>query len=123
MAYFVLSYGLRESLFAAAPARVVNTASAAHQSAKLDFEEPRHADFPALGLAREAGLTGGTLPAVFNAANEVAVDAFVEGRIRFPDIWRIVGETMHAHHTAPASSLAAVIEADAWARRTAAAMA
>ena len=91
--------------------------------AKLDFEEPRHADFPALGLAREAGLTGGTLPAVFNAANEVAVDAFVEGRIRFPDIWRIVGETMHAHHTAPASSLAAVIEADAWARRTAAAMA
>ncbi len=91
--------------------------------AKLDFEEPRHADFPALGLARQAGLTGGTLPAVFNAANEVAVDAFVEGRIRFPDIWRIVGETMHAHHTAPASSLAAVIEADAWARRTAAAMA
>jgi 1-deoxy-D-xylulose-5-phosphate reductoisomerase len=87
--------------------------------AKLDFEEPRHADFPALGLARQAGLTGGTLPAVFNAANEVAVDAFVEGKIRFPDIWRIVGETMHAHHTAPASSLAAVIEADAWARRTA----
>jgi 1-deoxy-D-xylulose-5-phosphate reductoisomerase len=87
--------------------------------AKLDFEEPRHADFPALGLARQAGLTGGTLPAVFNAANEVAVDAFVEGRIRFPDIWRIVGETMHAHHTAPASSLAAVIEADAWARRSA----
>jgi 1-deoxy-D-xylulose-5-phosphate reductoisomerase len=91
--------------------------------AKLDFEEPRHADFPALGLARQAGLTGGTLPAVFNAANEVAVDAFVEGRIRFPDIWRIVGETMHAHQTAPASSLAAVIEADAWARRTAGAMA
>jgi 1-deoxy-D-xylulose-5-phosphate reductoisomerase len=91
--------------------------------AKLDFEEPRHADFPALGLARQAGLTGGTLPAVFNAANEIAVDAFVEGRIRFPEIWRIVGETMHAHHTAPASSLAAVIEADAWARRTAAAMA
>ncbi|MCW1926006.1 1-deoxy-D-xylulose-5-phosphate reductoisomerase [Luteolibacter arcticus] len=87
--------------------------------AKLDFEEPRHADFPALGLAREAGLAGGTLPAVFNAANEIAVDAFVEGRIRFPDIWRIVGETMHAHSTAPASSLAAVIEADAWARRTA----
>jgi 1-deoxy-D-xylulose-5-phosphate reductoisomerase len=91
--------------------------------AKLDFEEPRNADFPALGLAREAGLTGGTLPAVFNAANEVAVDAFVEGRIRFPDIWRIVGETMHAHHTSPASSLAAVIEADGWARRTAGAMA
>ena len=89
--------------------------------AKLDFEEPRHADFPALGLARDAGLAGGTLPAVFNAANEVAVDAFIEGKIRFPDIWRIVGETMHAHHTAPASSLEALIEADSWARRTAAA--
>ena len=87
--------------------------------AKLDFEEPRHADFPALGLAREAGLTSGTLPAVFNAANEVAVDAFIEGKIRFPDIWRIVGETMHAHSTAPASSLEVLIDADAWARRTA----
>ncbi|MEK7949324.1 1-deoxy-D-xylulose-5-phosphate reductoisomerase [Luteolibacter soli] len=88
--------------------------------AKLDFEEPRHGDFPALGLAREAGLTGGTLPAVFNAANEVAVDAFIEGRIRFPDIWRIVGETMHAHEVAPACSLDGVIEADAWARGMAA---
>jgi 1-deoxy-D-xylulose-5-phosphate reductoisomerase len=87
--------------------------------AKLDFEEPRHADFPALGLAREAGLAGGTLPAVLNAANEVAVDAFIEGKIRFPDIWRVVGETMHAHHTAPASSLEVLIDADAWARRTA----
>src|SRR5690606_28217602 len=88
--------------------------------AKLDFEEPRHGDFPALGLARQAGLTGGTLPAVFNAANEVAVDAFIEGKLRFPDIWRVVGETMHAHPTAPASSLEALIEADGWARRTAA---
>ena len=87
--------------------------------ARLDFEEPRHADFPALGLAREAGLTGGTLPAVFNAANEVAVDAFIAGRIRFPDIWRVVGETMHAHEVAQASSLEAVIAADAWARRAA----
>jgi len=50
------------------------------------------------------------------------VDAFIEGRIRFPDIWRVVGETMHAHHTAPASSLEVLIEADAWARRTAGAM-
>jgi 1-deoxy-D-xylulose-5-phosphate reductoisomerase len=87
--------------------------------AKLEFEAPRDADFPALGLAREAGLTGGTLPAVFNAANEVAVDAFIEGRIRFPDIWRVVGETMHAHEVVAASSLEAVIAADQWARRTA----
>lgn len=89
------------------------------QLAKLEFEEPRHDDFPALGLAREAGLTGGTLPAVFNAANEVAVEAFVAGAIRFPDIWRVVGETMGRHEVTAASSLAAVIEADGWARRVA----
>ena len=89
--------------------------------ARLDFEEPRHADFPALGLAREAGLAGGTLPAVFNAANEVAVDAFIAGRIGFPDIWRVVGATMGRHGIAAASSLEAVIEADGWARGAAAA--
>ena len=87
--------------------------------AKLEFEAPRDADFPALGLARAAGLAGGTLPAVFNAANEVAVDAFVEGRISFPGIWRVVGETMERHATGPAASLEEIIEADAWARRTA----
>ncbi|WP_035612771.1 1-deoxy-D-xylulose-5-phosphate reductoisomerase [Haloferula sp. BvORR071] len=87
--------------------------------AKLDFEEPRHADFPALKLARDAGLTGGTLPAVFNAANEIAVDAFIAGAIRFPDIWRVVAETMHAHEVMPASSLESTIMADAWARREA----
>jgi 1-deoxy-D-xylulose-5-phosphate reductoisomerase len=90
------------------------------QLAKLEFEEPRDADFPALGLARQAGLAGGTLPAVFNAANEIAVEAFVAGAIRFPDIWRVVGETMGRHEVAAASSLAAVIEADGWARRVAA---
>jgi 1-deoxy-D-xylulose-5-phosphate reductoisomerase len=87
--------------------------------ARLDFEEPRHADFPALGLAREAGLAGGTLPAVFNAAIEVAVDAFIAGAIRFPDIWRVVGDTMHCHEVAAASSLEAVIAADGWAREAA----
>ena len=59
------------------------------------------------------------MPAVFNAANEVAVDAFVEGRIPFPGIWRVVGETMERHATGPAASLEEIIEADAWARRTA----
>ena len=87
--------------------------------ARLDFEEPRHADFPALRLAREAGLKGGTLPAVFNAANEVAVDAFITSRIRFTDIWRVVEETMAKHDVAPAGSLESVIAADAWARKVA----
>ena len=84
--------------------------------AKLEFEAPRREDFPALDLASQAGLVGGTLPAVFNAANEVAVDAFVEGRIAFPDIWRVVGETMAAHDVGPASTLEEIIDADAWAR-------
>ncbi len=84
--------------------------------AKLDFEAPRRADFPALDLARKAGLAGGTLPAVFNAANEVAVDAFVGGRIPFPGIWRVVGRVMEAHEVVSAGSLDSVIAADGWAR-------
>jgi len=87
--------------------------------AKLEFEAPRDQDFPALNLARRAGLTGGTLPAVFNAANEIAVDAFVDGRIPFSDIWRLVAETMDRHQVNPATSLDAVISADAEARRIA----
>ncbi|MBK1825698.1 1-deoxy-D-xylulose-5-phosphate reductoisomerase [Haloferula rosea] len=87
--------------------------------AKLDFEAPRESDFPALRLARTAGLKGGTLPAVFNAANEVAVDAFVDRRLSFPGIWRVVEATMDAHACADASSLDAVVSADAWAREEA----
>jgi 1-deoxy-D-xylulose-5-phosphate reductoisomerase len=87
--------------------------------AKLDFEQPRDDVFPALGLARWAGLEGGTLPAVFNAANEVAVEAFVERRIGFTEIWEVVGETMDAHVPGPADSLDGLIEADSWARQTA----
>lgn len=88
--------------------------------ARLEFEAPRHDDFPALGLARRAGLAGGTLPAVFNAANEVAVQAFRDGRIPFPGIWHCVAAVMDAHATAPSSSLAAVVAADGWARAKAA---
>jgi 1-deoxy-D-xylulose-5-phosphate reductoisomerase len=88
--------------------------------AKLEFEEPRRADFPALDLARRAGLAGGTLPAVFNAANEVAVDAFRAGKIPFPGIWQTVAATMDAHEVQPSSSLESVVAADHWARETAA---
>lgn len=88
--------------------------------AKLEFEAPRNNDFPALRLARSAGLRGGTLPAVFNAANEVAVDAFVDRRLPFPGIWRVVEATMDAHEVKEASSLESVVEADRWAREMAA---
>jgi 1-deoxy-D-xylulose-5-phosphate reductoisomerase len=88
--------------------------------AKLEFEAPREHDFPALGLARKAGLTGGTLPAVFNAANEFAVDAFRAGKIPFPGIWHCVSTVMDAHLVQPSSTLEAVVSADQWAREAAA---
>ncbi len=86
----------------------------------LEFEPPRRADFPALDLAREAGETGGTLPAVLNAANEVAVAAFLDGRLRFPGIWEVVGNVMGAHRRVAKPDLAAILAADADARREAA---
>jgi 1-deoxy-D-xylulose-5-phosphate reductoisomerase len=89
--------------------------------AKLEFEAPRDADFPALALARRAGLTGGTLPAVYNAANEVAVAAFRAGKISFPGIWRCVAAVMDAHEVQASSTLEAVVAADHWARQNAAA--
>ena len=89
--------------------------------AKLEFEAPRSADFPALDLARRAGLAGGTLPAVYNAANEVAVDAFRAGKIPFPGIWECVAAVMDTHPVKPSGSLESVVAADLWARETAAA--
>jgi 1-deoxy-D-xylulose-5-phosphate reductoisomerase len=89
--------------------------------AKLEFEAPRSADFPALDLARRAGLTGGTLPAVYNAANEVAVDAFRAGKISFPGIWQCVAAVMSRHEVMPSSSLESVVAADRLAREAAAA--
>jgi 1-deoxy-D-xylulose-5-phosphate reductoisomerase len=89
--------------------------------AKLEFEAPRDADFPALGLARRAGLAGGTLPAVFNASNEIAVAAFRAGQITFPGIWQCVAAVMDGHQAQPSSTLDAVVAADSWARQAAAA--
>ena len=88
----------------------------------LEFEAPRHEDFPALSLARRAGLAGGTLPAVFNAANEVAVDAFRTGKLPLPGIWRCVAAVMDAHDIKSGSTLEEVVAADRWARQAAAAL-
>jgi 1-deoxy-D-xylulose-5-phosphate reductoisomerase len=84
--------------------------------AKLEFEAPREADFPALGLARRAGHLGGTLPAVLNAANEIAVEAFRNGSIPFPGIWGCVSAVMEAHQMQPSPTLEALVAADHWAR-------
>jgi 1-deoxy-D-xylulose-5-phosphate reductoisomerase len=86
----------------------------------LTFEEPDAGRFPALNLARRAGEVGGTLPAVLNAANEVAVEAFVNRKINFPQITEIVRRTMDAHKIVSHPTLEQILEADAWARREAA---
>ena len=83
---------------------------------KLDFEKPRIDDFPALSLAREAGNAGGTLPAVMNAANEVAVAQFLKGKLSFPGIWKHVGSVMRDHDVIEDPAIDQLIEADAWAR-------
>ena len=88
--------------------------------AKLEFEAPRTADFPAIDLARRAGSQGGTLPAVLNAANEVAVEAFRSGKIPFPGIWKCVAAVMDSHLVQPSTSLDTVVTADRWAREAAA---
>ncbi len=82
----------------------------------LTFEAPRDEVFPALRLARHAGTTGGTLPAVFNAANEIAVEAFRNGILRFPGIWQTVETVMEAHHCTARPTLEEIIAADADAR-------
>ena len=89
---------------------------------KLEFFAPRYDDFPALNLARCAGETGGTLPAVMNAANEIAVAAFLDRQIRFPRIWQIVEQVMDRHRGVAHPDLDEILQADQWARAEAAKM-
>ncbi|MEM6822751.1 MAG: 1-deoxy-D-xylulose-5-phosphate reductoisomerase [Verrucomicrobiota bacterium] len=86
---------------------------------KLLFEAPDEEKFPALRLAREAGTVGGTLPAVFNAANEVAVDAFINKQCGFSEIWEIVEKVMQSHDSIASPELGVILSADQWARDTA----
>jgi 1-deoxy-D-xylulose-5-phosphate reductoisomerase len=85
-------------------------------TARLDFEAPDHGRFPALGLARAAAEAGGTAPAVLNAANEIAVAAFLAGRLGFPGIARVIEAVLARHAHRPAQELPVVLEADRWAR-------
>src|SRR5437588_1458185 len=87
---------------------------------QLEFATPRYEDFPALNLARRAGDEGGTLPAVLNAANEVAVSAFLEREISFPRIWQTVAAVMDRHTNVAHPDLDAIFRADQWARGEAA---
>ena len=83
----------------------------------LEFEAPDLERFPLLRLAREAGERGGTYPCAFNAANEVAVSAFLDGRIGFHEIAGLVGDALSNVDGAPARDLPDLVEADATARR------
>lgn len=87
----------------------------------LTFEAPDEDRFPSLALARHAGEVGGTLPAVLNAANEIAVAAFINRQINFPQITETVRRTMAAHQVVAHPTLEQILAADAWARQAAAA--
>ena len=87
---------------------------------QLTFEQPDFDKFPCLGLAYDAIRTGGTMPAVLNAANEIAVQAFLDGRIRLSEVAMINRRVMDAHHAKPVTDLETVLEVDGWARNAAA---
>ena len=82
----------------------------------LTFENPDEERFPALRLAREAGLKGGTLPCVLNAANEIAVESFINSKLRFDQISTLVEDVMSAHRRIDHPTLDQLLEADRWAR-------
>ena len=86
------------------------------QTARLDFEAPDQERFPCLRIARQAAQDGGTAPAMLNAANEIAVDAFLNGRIRFTEIASIIEHVLDREVSLPARCLADVFDADARAR-------
>lgn len=84
----------------------------------LHFSDPEPSRFPCLALAREAARGGGTQPTILNGANEVAVEAFLAGRIRFAGIWHAVEAVLSRHTAGQATTLAEILEADRWARAT-----
>lgn len=103
------------------PSRIPTTSKRLNlaEVARLEFQEPDLVRFPALRLAREALIAGGGAPAILNAANEVAVDTFLKGRIGFLDIARTVECVLERLGHQPADSLEDVIALDSLARRTA----
>jgi 1-deoxy-D-xylulose-5-phosphate reductoisomerase len=90
-----------------------------HEIGTLTFQKPDTGRFPCLSYAYYALEAGGTMPSVLNAANEVAVHAFLTGSIRFNEIPVIIKKTMDNHSVMPDTDLEVVIEADKWARKKA----
>lgn len=85
----------------------------------LTFEEPDEDRFPALRLARDAGLSGDTYPTVYSAVDEISVEAFAHGRLRFTAIPRLIETVLSRHSATPVTTLDDVLDADQWARREA----
>jgi len=110
-----ISYALTYPERAATPIPPLDLAS----GVTLEFHAPDLDTFPMLSLARDAGQRGGTYPCAFNAANEVAVAAFLDGRLPFPAIADVVAEALSAVEGGPARDLDDLVEADAEARRLA----
>jgi 1-deoxy-D-xylulose-5-phosphate reductoisomerase len=86
------------------------------RAGRLEFHPPDTRRFPCLALAYRALREGGTLPVVLNAANEIAVDAFLDGRLSFPAIPRLIEKTLNAHAVQRVSTLDVVRAVDGWAR-------
>lgn len=86
---------------------------------QLNFAAPDFKKFPALGLALEVAQQGGTMPAVLNAADEEAVDAFLKGRLSFTSIYKVVEKVTARHKIIKSPSLGDILDADQWARREA----
>jgi 1-deoxy-D-xylulose-5-phosphate reductoisomerase len=89
---------------------------------QLNFCEPDHTRFPCLQLGYEALRIGGSMPAVLNAANEVAVQAFLDRHLGFLGIAETIRRTMAAHDPTDILSVEDALQADAWARKQAAQM-
>jgi 1-deoxy-D-xylulose-5-phosphate reductoisomerase len=105
------------------PARVADSGTRRFDpvaAGPLTFEAVDRARFPAFALGEQAGRSGGTAPAVYNAANEVAVAAFLQGRLEFTGVADVIRATLDMHDPRAADALESVLEADRWARATAA---
>jgi 1-deoxy-D-xylulose-5-phosphate reductoisomerase len=101
------------------PERIINDLPSLNlvKTENLEFSKPDIKKFPCLGLAYSAGLCGGTSPVVLNAADEVAVSAFIEKKIRFIDLPNIIEKVLNRYDSINNPSLDDILQADLWARR------
>ncbi|GAB6267853.1 MAG: 1-deoxy-D-xylulose-5-phosphate reductoisomerase [Smithella sp.] len=101
------------------PERIINDLPSLNlvKTENLEFRNPDIKKFPCLGLAYAAGICGGTAPVVLNAADEIAVAAFMEKKIRFIDLPKIIETVLDLHHSINTPSLEDILQADLWARR------